>query len=106
MSLFYKFFDISNLNFEARNFISRSFIVIFIFAFISMFTNTFIILFALEKLSITQLGVVIALQFVIQSISDYPTGAIGDWIGQKWIIFIASLVYSLDFILLSLANSF
>lgn len=104
--LFIRIFDISELNLDARNFIKRSYYAIFVFVFISMFSNTFIILFSLEKLTLAQLGLALAIQFIVQAISDYPTGAIGDWIGQKWVIFVASLSYGLSFFILSQVNTF
>ncbi|MHA2248962.1 MAG: MFS transporter [Candidatus Kariarchaeaceae archaeon] len=103
---FYKFFDISSLNYDARKFIAKSFNIMFIYNFIIMFTNTFIILFALEKISITQLGIILSIQFIVQGATDYPTGAIGDWIGQRWIIFVATIFYGIGFFLFSFVQSF
>ncbi|PWI46268.1 hypothetical protein CEE45_17735 [Candidatus Heimdallarchaeota archaeon B3_Heim] len=69
-----------------------------------MITNTFLILFTLEFLSLPELSILLALQAIIQAISDYPTGALGDWIGQRWILFIAALSYGIGFIFLSQAR--
>jgi MFS family permease len=71
-----------------------------------MITNTFLILFTLEFLSLAELSIILALQAILQAMSDYPTGALGDWIGQRWILFIAALSYGLGFILLSQAVDF
>ncbi|MBY8998915.1 MAG: MFS transporter, partial [Candidatus Thorarchaeota archaeon] len=44
--------------------------------------------------------------FAIQAIMSYPMGAIGDWIGQRWILFMAALMYGIGFIVLSQSVNF
>jgi MFS family permease len=53
-----------------------------------------------------QLGVLLAISFLIQAIFDYPSGVIGDWIGQRWVLFVAYLGYGLAFGVLFFADSF
>ncbi|MHA2295663.1 MAG: MFS transporter [Candidatus Hodarchaeales archaeon] len=103
---YHNILGIADLNPEARNFISRAVSLIFVYVFVVMMTNTFLILHALYYLSIPQLGVVLAVQFAVQALSDYPTGAIGDWIGQRWILFVAALSYAAGFIFLSQVTDF
>ena len=105
-NIFHWLLGITDLNSEAKGFISKAAGVIYLYVFIIMLTNTFIILHALEFLSLPQLGVVLGIQFAIQAITDYPTGAIGDWIGQRWVLFIAALSYCFSFIFLSQATDF
>ncbi len=99
----HKILGITTLNSDAKQFISKAVSLIFIYTFIVMITNTFLILFSLEFLSLAELSIILALQAILQALSDYPTGAIGDWIGQRWILFIAALSYGIGFILLSQA---
>ncbi|MHA2366355.1 MAG: MFS transporter, partial [Candidatus Hodarchaeales archaeon] len=105
-NLLNKFLSISDLNSDAKRFISKAVSIMFVFVFVIMLTNTFLILFALEYLNISELGIVLAIQFAVQAISDYPTGAIGDWIGQRWVLFVASLSYGVGFFFLSLTQDF
>jgi MFS family permease len=42
-------------------------------------------------------GLLVALQLGVQTILDYPTGAIGDWIGQRYVIASALVCYSVVF---------
>jgi MFS family permease len=105
-NLFHWILGITDLNPKAKGFISKAAGVIYLYVFIVMLTNTFIILHALKFLSLPQLGIVLGIQFVIQAITDYPSGAIGDWIGQRWVLFIAALSYCFSFILLSQATDF
>jgi len=74
--------------------------------FAVMLTNTFLILHALEFVSLQELSLIIAIQFAIQAFASYPAGAIGDWIGQRWVLFMAALSYSIGFIILSQSVDF
>ncbi|MFW9849361.1 MAG: MFS transporter [Candidatus Thorarchaeota archaeon] len=105
-NLYHRALSISNLNPKAKQFISRATILIFAYSFAVMLTNTFLILHALEFVSITELSMILAVQFAIQAIVSYPSGAIGDWVGQRWLLFIAALSYGFGFILLSQAFDF
>lgn len=104
--LIHRFFDISTINEPAKKFITRSFSIIFAYTFIIMLTNTFLILFALETLTIKQLGWVLGVKFGVQALTDYPTGALGDWIGQRWVLFISSISYGVGLLILSFSNNF
>ncbi|OLS28296.1 MAG: hypothetical protein HeimC2_07880 [Candidatus Heimdallarchaeota archaeon LC_2] len=105
-TLIQRFFDILTLNQDAKKFVTRSFLIILIYTFVVMLTNTFLILHALDTLSIQQLGLILGVKFAIQALTDYPTGALGDWIGQRWVLFIASISYALGMIMLSYATEF
>ncbi|MFX0094161.1 MAG: MFS transporter [Candidatus Hodarchaeota archaeon] len=106
LKLYHWLLSISVLNSEAKKFITKAVSLMFVYVFIIMLTNTFLILFALDFLTITQLGVILACQFAVQAITDYPTAAIGDWIGQRWLLCIAALTYAVGFFFLSQASSF
>ena len=77
-----------------------------VYVSIVMLTNTFLILNALEFVTLTQLSIILAIQFTVQAVADYPTAAIADWIGQRWILFTAALSYGAGFVLLSQASDF
>ncbi|MFX1332003.1 MAG: MFS transporter [Promethearchaeota archaeon] len=104
MASFYdKALGITELSAEARQFISKATGIILLYGFAVMLTNTFLILQALEYITVTELSLVLAVQFAIQSILSYPSGAIGDWIGQRWSLFMAAITYGIGFIVLSQA---
>ena len=46
---------------------------------------------------LTLVGFLVVLQMAIQTALDYPTGAIGDWIGQRYVITSALLCYAVAF---------
>ncbi|MFX1482791.1 MAG: MFS transporter [Promethearchaeota archaeon] len=51
---------------------------------------------------LTFVGILVVLQMAVQTSLDYPTGAVGDWIGQRYVISSALLCYAVAFYLSSL----
>ncbi|MFW9964985.1 MAG: hypothetical protein ACFFCX_15550 [Candidatus Sifarchaeia archaeon] len=49
-------------------------------------------------------GVLIIVQKAVQTLLDYPTGSLGDMIGQRWVLASAFLTYSVAFYVVSLIN--
>lgn len=49
-------------------------------------------------------GVLVVIRIAVQTLLDYPTGGIGDWIGQRWIIASALICYSIAFWLTSMSG--
>ncbi|MFW9909649.1 MAG: hypothetical protein ACFFEF_13845 [Candidatus Thorarchaeota archaeon] len=50
-------------------------------------------------------GVLIIVQKVVHTLFDYPTGSLGDMIGQRWILASAYLTYSAAYYIISLITS-
>jgi MFS family permease len=51
---------------------------------------------------LTLVGILVVIQMAVQTSLDYPTGALGDWIGQRYVIASALLSYAVAFYLSSL----
>ncbi|MFX0113844.1 MAG: MFS transporter [Candidatus Hodarchaeota archaeon] len=68
--------------------------------------STFLVLFLLDIISFSELGILLAIQFGLTALLDYPTGALGDAIGHKKVLVIAYCFYALSIAFLLLANSF
>lgn len=49
-------------------------------------------------------GVLVVIQMATQTLLDYPTGAVGDWVGQRYVIGSASVFYGLSFFMVSLVT--
>lgn len=73
-------------------------------------STTFYVIFVAEALGggpgmflqgMGLVGTLVVMQMVIQIIFDYPTGAIGDWIGQRYILASANLSFGVAFLLVS-----
>ncbi len=51
-------------------------------------------------------GVLASISMAVQLVLDYPTGGVGDWIGQRWILLSAFACYAFSFFLTALASTF
>ncbi len=70
-------------------------------------STTFYMLFISETLGeslggdyltgVALVGVLVVIQLGVQTLLDYPTGALGDWIGQRYVIASAMVCYSIAF---------
>ncbi|MFW9905653.1 MAG: hypothetical protein ACFFFH_15070 [Candidatus Thorarchaeota archaeon] len=69
-------------------------------------SSAFFALFVIDLVGIELLGVLIAVSFVLQALLDYPSGAFGDWIGQRWILFTGFFLEALAYVALFFADSF
>jgi len=52
----------------------------------------------------TYVGILVIIEMAVQTIFDYPTGVIGDWLGQRYILLTAYLTYAAAFYLVSLVT--
>lgn len=69
---------------------------------------TFYLIFVAEALGngsyingLVLAGLLIVVQKVVQTLFDYPTGTIGDLVGQRWVLSSAFLTYSIAFFIVS-----
>jgi MFS family permease len=84
-----------------------------IFSLTLMISSTFFMIFVAEAVGggdfIQGLGIVgglVVLQMAVSTILDYPTGALADLVGQRFILASAFLTYGAAFFLVSLVTSF
>ncbi len=75
-------------------------------SFLMSLSNTFGVLYAIDKIGYTLAATCTSIMLLTQLIFDYPSGSLGDWIGQRWVLAIAFSCYSFTFFLLISANSF
>ena len=74
--------------------------------FVIILSNTFFILFIIDSTNYTQAGFIISITMIVQLFTDYPSGSLGDYIGQKWLLVIANLCYATAYFILSQADTF
>ncbi|MFW9918003.1 MAG: MFS transporter [Candidatus Thorarchaeota archaeon] len=74
------------------------------FAIVFQVSTTFWTIFIAESLGggdylagITIVSFLVVIQLIVQTIFDYPTGALGDHIGQRWVIASALFCYAIAF---------
>ena len=75
-------------------------------------SSTFYTIFVAEALGggdyiagLGQLGILVAIMMVTQTILDYPSGALGDAIGQRYVIAIGNSLYAVVFFMVSFVTS-
>ncbi|MHA2244845.1 MAG: MFS transporter [Candidatus Hodarchaeales archaeon] len=102
------FLGIKSLNSEARRFVINSFNFHWIFTTLLWLTNTFLILYTLENVhknpeqAYVELAILISVQLLVTILVDYPTGVLGDWIGQRWILGLSAVFYGFGYLILSI----
>ena len=77
----------------------------------SSISATFYLIFIAEALGngsyldgLALAGVLLVVQKVVQILFDYPTGALGDLVGQRWVLASAFLTYAVAFYIVSLIS--
>ncbi|MFX0065875.1 MAG: hypothetical protein ACFFC7_27190 [Candidatus Hermodarchaeota archaeon] len=100
------FLGTENLPLPAQGVVQKFFLFANFSNLLLMFSSTFYVLFILDKVGYQALGTFLALSFVVQASLDYPSGALGDWIGHKWILTASYICYGLAYGILVFADSF
>ncbi|MFX1369967.1 MAG: MFS transporter, partial [Promethearchaeota archaeon] len=74
-------------------------------------STTFYLIFVAEALGngnyligMASVGILVVIQMTMQTLLDYPTGVVGDWIGQRFILATAFLTYAAVYYLVSLVT--
>lgn len=67
---------------------------------------TFFSLYAIDKMGFTLTGIMLAVMLFTQFIFDYPSGSMGDYIGQRWVLTGAYLLFGIGFFFLVIAQDF
>ncbi|MFX0123578.1 MAG: MFS transporter [Candidatus Hodarchaeota archaeon] len=75
-------------------------------SFLFLLSNTFFVLYSLDRIGFTLTSLTLSFSFLVQLIFDYPSGSLGDWIGQRWVLIIAYVSYGIAFFLAISAQSF
>jgi MFS family permease len=108
-SRFARIFGIAEPTEKAVRLVKILSVILPAFAASFQISTTFWMIYIAESLGngdyfagLTLVGVLVIIQMAIQTALDYPTGALGDWIGQRYVIASALLCYAVAFVLASL----
>ena len=71
-----------------------------------MISQTFYILYVMDLVSDVEVGILVAVSFFIQAVIDYPSGVLGDWLGQRWILLVSFFSYGISYFLLAFSTNF
>jgi MFS family permease len=112
MSKLGSFFGFADPSDEAMYLAKVLFAILPFANFIFMIGTTFRTIFVAEALGegdyilgLGLLGSLIVIQMAVQTSLDYFSGAIGDWIGQRWVIATGNFCYGVSFFMLSFVTS-
>ncbi|MHA2247669.1 MAG: MFS transporter [Candidatus Hodarchaeales archaeon] len=91
---------------HAKQLISTFLLLSVVGAFLGNLSSTFFVLFAIDNLGFAQASIVMSFMLLIQLFTDYPSGSLGDWIGQRWVLTFANLFYAISYYLLTISHTF
>lgn len=89
----------------AQRLVQRFVLLISLQTSMYLISRAFYMLVIIDYVGFQTLGLFLAASALIQAILDYPSGVLGDWIGQRWVLTSAFLFYGLSYSLLFHANS-
>ncbi|MFX0185590.1 MAG: MFS transporter, partial [Candidatus Hodarchaeota archaeon] len=91
---------------EQAQHLFRSFLLLsFATSFLFNLSSTFYILYAIDNIGFTLAAVMTSIMLLAQVLFDYPSGSLGDWIGQRWVLTIAVISYGIGYFFLLIAQS-
>jgi len=112
MSRIASFFGLDKANANVMSLAKTLTMLLPTFAAISTLSTTFQMIFIAEALGggsyiqgLTLVGILVVIQMVVQTLLDYPTGAIGDWIGQRYVIASSLLCFAISYYFVSLVTA-
>ncbi len=100
-----KFLGINDLLPDAKNLTIKYTVMMIIHTFIFLLTQTFIILYVIDKMGFVEAAFLSSILLFSQAILDYPLGVLSDTIGQKWVLSSSHICFSIGFILIVFANT-
>ncbi|OLS24271.1 MAG: hypothetical protein HeimC2_23360 [Candidatus Heimdallarchaeota archaeon LC_2] len=106
MSFYNSFIGLKEIPKEARSVMRNYSIIMLLLNFIFSFTATFSILYIIDAIGFKGAATITAISLSVILLTDYPSGSLGDWIGQKTVIMLALLFFAAAFFLLSFATEF
>ncbi|MHA2246591.1 MAG: MFS transporter [Candidatus Hodarchaeales archaeon] len=92
----------SQAQYYMRTFLYLSMII----SFLASLSSTFYVLFSINQIGFALTAVCTSIMLATQLMFDYPSGALGDWIGQRWVLAIAFIFYGISFLFLTTAHIF
>lgn len=100
-----KFLQVKNLSVRAQNLVRKYFSLYILTSATYLISSTFYILYILDTLDYAEFGLVVSIGFIFRAIIDYPTGVLADWLGHKYVLFLAYIAHSISFTMLAFLNS-
>lgn len=106
MSFYNNFIGLKELPNDARSIVRNYSIIMILVNLAFSLTGTFSILYIIDAVGFKDAATLTAISLSVILLTDYPSGSLGDWIGQKVVVLIALSLFSLSFFLMSFATDF
>ena len=106
MSILVNYLGVQTLSTDVRSIIFKYMILNYSGLIVSLLSNTFFILYVIDLTNYTQAGFIISVMLLVQILTDYPSGSLGDYIGQRWLLIFANIFFAGACFLLAFAESF
>lgn len=91
---------------EAQYYMRTFLYLSMVISFLASLSSTFYVLFTIDAIGFTLTAICTSIMLATQMIFDYPSGSLGDWIGQRWVLATAFVFYGINFFLLISATTF
>lgn len=101
-----KYLGIDEIPVKAQHFLRLFLIFQSLTTFVLILSNTFFILFSVDHIGFALTGITLSFTFAVQLFTDYPTGSLGDWLGQRRVLALSYIFFGLSFYLMSQAQTF
>ncbi|MCY3412597.1 MAG: MFS transporter [Candidatus Heimdallarchaeota archaeon] len=106
MSFYLKFTGINELPASSRAMMRNYGIIRASNSAVFNLTGTIFILYIIAKIGFGSAALIMSIMMLTQLLIDYPSGTLGDYIGQRWVLTIAFLSAALGNYLMSVSSSF
>ncbi len=107
-----RFFGLEDANHNVIRLARIMSILMPLFSLTVMISTTFFMIFIAEAVGqgdyiqgLGLVGTLVVIQMTVQTLLDYPTGAIGDWLGQRFIIASAFVTYAVSYFMVANVTS-
>ncbi|MFX0185584.1 MAG: MFS transporter, partial [Candidatus Hodarchaeota archaeon] len=100
-----RYLGIQELEPKARSLLIKFFYFFLINSFFMSLSSTFFALYLIDKMGFTLTGIIVAVMLLTQFLFDYPSGSLGDYIGQRWVLIFGYLSWGIAFFFLSTAQN-
>ena len=92
---------VSELPEEAQKFFFVLFNLWNLVYFLRFLGQTFLVLFFIDSVGYYNTGILMAVEIFVQLLTDYPTGSLADYIGQRYVISLAMVLISISYIIIT-----
>ena len=101
LGLLDKFFGILDLPQQTKSLVVKYLILFNVFSFIALLGQSYIILNYIDNWGFYYAGILSSVSLLVQLMTDYPTGSLSDYIGQRNVIALACVFMSIPYFLIS-----